>query len=828
MSRVKRLAVASSLPLFLAALLLLLLFISFAAEFTVSSDKARRILTQQINIFTQREVIIDGDVAITVSLLPQLIVKRIHVKNAEGPGDDDFITVSEVRVRVALLPLLTGTLRLEEFYADRATINMVKEPDGSNNWSFDHLLRRTEPMANGQVAIKGGKDRATRLTIGEIGLTDITIRHTDKELNRTFEKHLSSLVVDFEDDDRVVAAVSGKMHAYPYSLSFESDPMDKLIGGELWHLKGTGQVADSETLIEAGIQLGESDINGTASLDAKDINIGKLLELFGIVSGEKAASESLTIAADIKGQNLQDAVKESELELVLEDGYWTGKVLSKNEIRTLQFARAGLLISWKKPVEIKLDGNLSGEPVNIHLKSNLLKEFFDDVDKLAVDLEASIADSEMRLKGILDLPLNAKRYQMDLSMKGAELERLNRLFSSDFPPFNDYALVGVISSNDNGFSVRADDATIGDTNFKAAIVVDTRSVKPFWSIDLDSTQLNIHDFEIYDIQSLRPSADIAGPSRETEPVFFERDPWQQLKQVIEDPDMHLDLNIKAGKVVAGDSTLGSSSLKLKLRDNALILEDFELDLPNGKIRSAASFSIDNGNVTGDLKLDMEKFDYGVVVRYVMPGSKQSGIISTRIDLELEGQDFERLLDGANGKLDVAVWPAGTKSKVFDIWATNLFLLILPEIRKDESRLNCMVALMDIEDGVMKEDFFGIDTTKVWLYGNITVNFPEEHVKLSLFPNSKTARLFAVQAPIRAEGRFDNLKLNTNPIDITVAYLSFITSPLHVPARRLFGDKVPEDASEGCERFFSREYVERLKKKIDAEIQKDVDEWLDSD
>jgi hypothetical protein len=140
----------------------------------------------------------------------------------------------------------------------------------------------------------------------------------------------------------------------------------------------------------------------------------------------------------------------------------------------------------------------------------------------------------------------------------------------------------------------------------------------------------------------------------------------------------------------------------------------------------------------------------------------------------------------------------------------------------------MVALMDIEDGIMKEDFFGIDTTKVWLYGNITVDFPEKYVKLSLFPNSKTARLFAVQAPIRAEGRFDNLKLNTNPIDITVAYLSFITSPLHVPARRLFADRVPEDASEGCERFFSREYVEDLKKEIDAQIQKDVDEWLDSD
>jgi uncharacterized protein involved in outer membrane biogenesis len=727
-----------------------------------------------------------------------------------------------------LLPLLTGTLRLEGIYADQATINMIQKPDGSNNWSFDHLFRGAEPPESEQASIPGHKDRATRLTIGEIGLTAITIRYTDEASNRTFEKHLSSLFVDFEDDDRVVAAISGELNAYPYSLSFESDSMDKLIGGELWHLEGNGKVADSETLIDAGIQLGKGDLKGTARVEVKDTNIGKLLELFGIVSGEKITSKSLTMEARIKGQNLADAVKESELEIVLEDGYWTGNALAKNEIRTLQFARSGLRISWRNPVEMHLDGELSGEPVSINLESNRLKEFFDDVDKLAVDMDALVAGSEIRLKGVLDLPLKTKQYKLDLAINGVDLERLNPVLSSDFPPFNDYGLAGHISSNDRGFVVRADDATIGDTRFKAVIVVDTHSVKPFWSINLDSKQLQIRDFEFLDPQTMQPGADTALSSRTPETKGAEQDHWQRLKQVVEDPDMHLDLNVKLEKVVAGDSTLGSSRLKLKLRDNALILEDAELDLPRGNIRSAASFSIDNGNVTGALKLDIEKFDYGVVARYVMPGSKQGGIISTRIDLGLEGRDFEHLLDGASGKLDVAVWPADTKSKVFDIWATSLFLLVLPELRKDESRVNCMVALMDIEDGIMKEDFFGIDTTKVWLYGNITVDFPEKYVKLSLFPNSKTARLFAVQAPIRAEGRFDNLKLNTNPIDITVAYLSFITSPLHVPARRLFADRVPEDASEGCERFFSREYVEDLKKEIDAQIQKDVDEWLDSD
>jgi len=157
--------------------------------------------------------------------------------------------------------------------------------------------------------------------------------------------------------------------------------------------------------------------------------------------------------------------------------------------------------------------------------------------------------------------------------------------------------------------------------------------------------------------------------------------------------------------------------------------------------------------------------------------------------------------------------------MFDVWATSLFLVILPEINKKESKFNCLVALMDIDDGILKEDFFGIDTTKVWMHGNINVNFSEEYVRLSLYPRSKTARMFAWQAPIRAEGSFNDIGLMSNPVDLTVAYVSFITSPLHVPARWVFGDKVPEDASETCEQLYDREYMENLIDKLKKEEQK---------
>jgi hypothetical protein len=67
----------------------------------------------------------------------------------------------------------------------------------------------------------------------------------------------------------------------------------------------------------------------------------------------------------------------------------------------------------------------------------------------------------------------------------------------------------------------------------------------------------------------------------------------------------------------------------------------------------------------------------------------------------------------------------------------------------------------------------------------------------------------------------------NPVDLTGSYISFITSPLHVPARWIFSDKVPEDGSAVCEQLFDREYVEKLNAEVKIKDKKEIEEILES-
>jgi hypothetical protein len=197
-------------------------------------------------------------------------------------------------------------------------------------------------------------------------------------------------------------------------------------------------------------------------------------------------------------------------------------------------------------------------------------------------------------------------------------------------------------------------------------------------------------------------------------------------------------------------------------------------------------------------------------------------------MELAGRDFQRMFEQADGQFDIAIWPRNfIGAKVFDFWSVNLLLAILPAITDDQSRFNCGVGLFDLADGKVSEELLVIDSTRVWLEGNLRADMIEEQVELTLFPRSKTARMFALQTPVRISGSFDDLRVAIKPLDIVTSYLSFITSPLHAPMRRLLGKRLPADGSELCATLFDRQKLQKLAEQRKA-TQPDIDDVYYSD
>lgn len=820
--------VLKSLTTFVVLLVLLVSVLDFL-NLTFTIDGARQILVKNIKSYTGRNVRIDGDVELTISLFPQLIAKQIHITNPDNFDNEDFMTVNEARVAASLLPLLSGEFLFTEISADQVKINLTEKKDGSDNWTFDNTAQSSKPVKAPLADSRTGTSGMRRLSINTFQLSNVAIKYTDESRDQVIDTQLDTLIIKLEDTAKPVAEINGNIQGYPYELTFESDALTTLTTGKPWLLHGSGQIAGKRTQVKASIKLIENAITGIADINVAKVNLGRLLDALGIISGENAATDSINIKVKVRGTDPIELYEQAEINLLLGKGYWDLQTTTESEKKVLLFNSASAFTSWNKPVVINIDGTLVEEAIKLEFKSNRLFEFFDEVQKMDIDLVSNIAGIDIRLNGTLDLPVNEQQFNLDISLKGRDLEKLNPILDTEFPPFNDFDVSGNLIANSKGYVLKSAKASIGETQMQASVVIETNLAKPLWTVNLKSHQIQLKDFA-FDDWSIKQTETYT--ERTTKQMINDKaylEPLRRLEEIVHEPEMHLNLNMNVDKLLSGEDLLGKAQFQLHLRDDEFSIKNADIELPGGRIKSSVSVNKDDNAASGHLVLDIDKLDYGITTRLFKSDSQVDGVISTRIDLQLEGRDFTRLLDNATGQFDIALWPKNTRpAKALNLWATNLYLILLPELKKKESKVNCIVGLMDIANGNMDEQLFAIDTTKLWINGNIDVDFKKERVQLSLFPRSKTARLFSLQSPIRAQGSFSELSMLINPIDLAGTYVSFVTSPLHVPTRWIFGDKPSENGSAVCEQLFDREYVIKLKAEADLKQKQEIDKMLDED
>lgn len=115
----------------------LLVIAVIAAPMLIPSDTVRDIVATQGREALGRDVLIDGDIKVTA--VPRLgaTIQGVRVANADGFGDEPFAELEELKVGVALLPLLGRNVEVQELVLVRPRVRLEAKADGTNNWTFD-------------------------------------------------------------------------------------------------------------------------------------------------------------------------------------------------------------------------------------------------------------------------------------------------------------------------------------------------------------------------------------------------------------------------------------------------------------------------------------------------------------------------------------------------------------------------------------------------------------------------------------------------------------------------------------------------------------------
>jgi hypothetical protein len=258
------------------------------------------------------------------------------------------------------------------------------------------------------------------------------------------------------------------------------------------------------------------------------------------------------------------------------------------------------------------------------------------------------------------------------------------------------------------------------------------------------------------------------------------------------------LKVQVDQVLSGADKLGGGKLEAKLENGRADIGPVEVNIPGGSARFSLGYEPTEREVKVDLRIDVDKFDFGILARRIKPETDLQGTFSLKMAVDSRAQYLADILKHGNGRIDFAVWPQNMKSGVFDMWAVNVLVALVPVVDPGKaSKINCAIGRFQLNDGKLTDRAIVLDTSRMRVTGKGGADFGTEKILMTMRPQAKKAQFLSLATPIRVSGTFSKFTVGVAPGGTLETLGRLATSILWVPLQKLGGKRIPADGSDVC-------------------------------
>jgi len=172
----------------LSVVVAILLLALVALIFTFDPNNYKDTITAQVEKQTGRDFQIAGDIGLSVFPWVGVKVEGASLANAEGFSEEPFARMSQLDVKVMLLPLFRKELQVDKVRLHGLFASLEVDKDGNNNWSDLAGQEASAEQPEGQQpapATETGKQppAIAALAINGVELVDATVIWSDAQNN---------------------------------------------------------------------------------------------------------------------------------------------------------------------------------------------------------------------------------------------------------------------------------------------------------------------------------------------------------------------------------------------------------------------------------------------------------------------------------------------------------------------------------------------------------------------------------------------------------------------------------------------------------------------
>ena len=183
-----------------------------------------------------------------------------------------------------------------------------------------------------------------------------------------------------------------------------------------------------------------------------------------------------------------------------------------------------------------------------------------------------------------------------------------------------------------------------------------------------------------------------------------------------------------------------------------------------------------------IRVNVDDFDVGRFLTEMQVTDKLAGAIDAEADISSVGRSPGALAAASNGRFHVTMGKGRINSKYVELLATDLVKVLLPG-GADVATINCSVTRFDIKDGVADMTQMLLDTEKITVGGDGTINLGSEKLDLTFVPRPQDPSLVSLATPINVGGTLTEPSFSLDKAavakDLATAIIGSAINPLGI-------------------------------------------------
>ena len=404
---------------------------------------------------------------------------------------------------------------------------------------------------------------------------------------------------------------------------------------------------------------------------------------------------------------------------------------SKNVLILEEYIRKAA--DFRAESEMELLGSYNNYPIKVQGKAGSLANIFDFSEKWDVHLSANAFESNITVTGSILNVMNLKGIDLNLSVKGDDLARLEKVTRKPLPIKGPFSVSGhLVASTLDKIEISEISILLGESKIGGSVTIDQSSEKPRITANLTAETLDLRSIIAQEAEKTYDTQKKTTKSKQKSDKVFPNTPLQ-LEGL---HHVNATIDLRAKQMLLPKLALDNFKTKVILNDGHLKVNPFEAEIGGGKMVNYLDLQAQGSQATAKIKVSVLKLDLGEMMTKLAISNVLEGVLDLDIQLRGQGTSVAELMAGLNGDavaiLGESKMPVEYLNLVGADFTSSLMRLINPFSEKiDRAQINCAVCDFNIKNGIATTDVLMLDDPQKTLISNGKIDLKTEKLEFRI-------------------------------------------------------------------------------------------------